>query len=1048
MYPFTLEKLRGQVAELRPLIYRETLPIQGFKYLERDVPGAHRPELDDADWLPFSVGERWGGYDVTAWFRATVAVPEAWRGGRVYAQFLVGPRDGGRSTAETMLYVNGEPLQAIDIWHEDAWLPPELIAGGRVHLALKAWSGVLGVPERRHFKLARLALVDRPTEELYHHVLAIVESLDQLDPNDLRRARLLTALNRAWLLIDWSQPGSAGFYASAADAGDALEEELGRIAEPTGNRPRVLGVGHAHIDVAWLWRVRHSREKAARTFATALHLMRQYPEYRFMHSTPQLYEFLRHDYPGLYERVRERVAAGQWEITGGMWVEADTNLAGGEALIRQFLHGTRFMREQFGVESKLLWLPDVFGYSAALPQIARGCGIEAFLTSKISWSQFNRFPHDTFRWRGLDGSELLTHFVTAPDRDAPFYTYNGELRPADVKGIWDNYRQKEVNDELLMLYGWGDGGGGPTREMLESARALENLPGMPTVGHEHGEPYFARLRERLRGAELPVWDGELYLEYHRGTYTSQAASKRANRRSELLYHEAEWLAATADVLAGATEYPREALDEGWKLILLNQFHDILPGSSIRQVYEDSMADYERVFAIGQGALDDAASLLARGLDAPRGGLLALNSLSWERGGLVSLPWSPELEGRAVALADGRPARAQPVEEEGERRLLVEVDAVPPLGYRLLPWCEAPSPPTQHPLTVTPTLLESRFWRIALNERGQITSLWDKAAGREVLATGARANVLQSFADKPMAFDAWDIDLYYQERVREVDELEEAVVEEAGPLRGVLRLRWRLRESTITQRLTIYADDPRIDFRGEADWHERQVLLKAAFPLEIRATRATYDIQFGQVERPTHWNTSWDWARFEVCAHRWADLSEGDYGVALLNDCKYGHDARDNVLRLTLIKSAISPDEGADRGRHVFTYSLLPHAGDWRAAGVDRAAAELNLPLRAVPVAPRAGDLPPAFALAEVDAPNVVVETVKAAEDEPGAWVIRLYEARQCRSPRVNLRLGRPARRAELTTMLEREGEPVPVDGDTLTLSFRPYEIKTLKVWFQ
>lgn len=1046
MYPFTLEKLRNQIAELRGLVYRETLPIPAFRFIERDVPGAHRPELDDADWWEFRVGERWGGYDVTAWFRAWVDIPAEWRGGRVYAQFLVGPRDGGRSTAETMLYVNGEPLQGIDVWHEDAWLPPEATAGGRVHIALKAWSGVLGVPERRHFRLARLALVDRPTEELYHRALAALESVEQLDPNDLRRVRLLGALNAAWLLIDWSAPGSPGFYASAAEAGDALEEELGRIAEPPGNRPRVLGVGHAHLDLAWLWRLGHSRQKAARTFATALHLMRQYPEYRFMHSTPQLYELLRQDEPGLFERVRERVAAGQWEVTGGMWVEADTNLAGGEALIRQLLHGTRYMREQFGVESRLLWLPDVFGYTAALPQIARGCGIEAFLTSKISWSQVNRFPHDTFRWRGLDGTELLTHFVTAPERGSPYYTYNGEIRPADVKGIWDNYRQKDVNDELLMLFGWGDGGGGPTREMLESARALANLPGMPTVAHDHGEPYFERLRERLRGRELPVWDGELYLEYHRGTYTSQAASKRANRKSELLYREAEWLSALADVLTGGSRYPRAELDEGWKLILRNQFHDILPGSSIRQVYEDSMADYARVFALGEAALADAEAAIARRVEAPRGGLLVLNSLSWERGGLVALPWSPELDGRTVELAGGAPARTQQVEEEGERRLLVELDAVPPMGYRVLPWREATSP--RSPLTLTPELVESPFWRIRLNERGQIVSLWDKSAGREVVAPGGRANVLQSFADKPMAFDAWDIDVYYQERMCEVDALEEAAIEEAGPLRGTLRLRWRLRDSTVTQRLTVYAGDPRIDFRTEADWHERQTLLKAAFPVEIRATRATYEVQFGQVERPTHWNTSWDWARFEVGAHRWADLSEGGYGVALLNDCKYGHDARDNVLRLTLIKSAVSPDERADQGRHVFTYSLLPHGGDWRAGAVDRAAAALNQPLRASVVGPRAaGELPPAFALAAPDADHVVVETVKAAEDEPGAWVIRLYEARQCRGERVAVRFGRPLRRAELTDMVERGGVSIPVDADTVHLSFKPYEIRTLKVWF-
>jgi alpha-mannosidase len=1053
MQHFTVEKITKQLVEIRQAIYRETLEIPGFKYIERNPPGAHRPELDDADWWELKVGDRWGGYDVTAWFRAAVELPQHWRGGRVYARFLAGPRDGGDSTAETLLYVNGELLQGIDIWHEDAWLPPEITERGRVQFALKVWSGVLGVPDQRRFRVAQVGLVDPAVEQLAHRTEALLGALKELDQNDLRRVRLLALLDGAYRKLDFTSPRSDAFYASAHAAAAHLSDGLAAFAELEELKPKVSAVGHAHIDMAWLWRLEHSREKAAHTFSTALHFMRQYPEYRFTHSSPQLYEYVRRDYPELFARVKERIAAGQWEITGGMWVESDTNLVSGEALIRQFLHGTRYMREEFGVESKLLWLPDVFGYSYALPQIARGCGMEYFLTSKLSWSQFNRFPHDTFRWRGLDGTELLTHFVTTPERGSRIYTYNGELRPWDVKGAWDNYRQKDVNDELLVLYGWGDGGGGPTREMLESGRALANLPGLPSVRQELGEPFFARLAERLEGKELPVWDGELYLEYHRGTYTSQAATKRANRKSELLYHDAELLAALADTLTGEARYPHAELDEGWKLILLNQFHDILPGSSIRQVYEDAAADYARVEAIGRQALAEASERIARRVHAPRGGLLVLNSLAWQRDGLVSLPWSPELAGRTLLLDEGRPARTQAVEEEGERRVLVEVGGVPPLGYRVFPWGDA-GDARQEPgeregaLSVTPRRLESRFYQIELNERGQIARLYDKRAGREVLPSGARANVLQAFTDKPLAFDAWDIDIYYQETLREVGDLAEAVVEEAGPLRGTLRLSWRFNRSTITQRLTIYRDDPRIDFRSEVDWHEQQILLKAAFPVEVRATRATYDIQFGQVERPTHWNTSWDWARFEVCAHKWADLSEGNYGVALLNDCKYGHDVRDNVLRLTLIKSAVRPDAEADKGRHIFTYSLLPHQGDWRQGEVDRAGYDLNLPLHAavVPAQPD-GALPAAFAFAEVDAEHVVVETVKRAEDDPDAWVVRVYEGRQFRAPGVRLRFGRPLRRAQRCNLVEREAADIPFEGDSLRFGLAPYEIATFKVWF-
>jgi alpha-mannosidase len=1037
---FTVEKLRRLHGEVRQTSYREMVPIGPFRFHQGDVPGAERPEFDDRDWAEFAVGDRWGGYDVIAWFRARIQIPEVWHGGRVYLRLRVGPRDGGNSTAETLLYVNGAPLQGIDVWHDEAWLPPEVMARGCCHIALRAWSGVLAVPDQRRFAVAELALIDAPTEQFAHLSEALLGAIGELPEGDLRRARLLRALDDAYLLIDFTEARSARYYDSVRAAHDRLSAEVAALAEVDGIKPKVSVIGHAHIDLAWLWRLAHAREKAARTFATALHLMRQYPEYRFMHSSPQLYAHLKEDHPDIFARVKERIAAGQWEITGGTWVEMDTNLVSGESLIRQFLHGTRYIREEFGVESRLLWLPDVFGFTWILPQIARGCGMEYYLTSKLSWNQTNRFPHDTFRWRGTDGTELLTHFVTTPERGSHAYTYNGELRPTDVAGIWQNYRQRDENDELLMLFGWGDGGGGPTAGMLESARALRNLPGLPSVRHEVAESYFARLAERVAERDLPVWDGELYLEFHRGTYTSQAAAKRNNRRSEILFHDAEWLCALADLLTGRDDYPRAAFDAGWKLILLNQFHDVLPGSSIRQVYEDSARDYARVAGLGHGALDTALAHLLPRIRTSSPSLVAFNSLPWSRAGLVSLPWSPDLADRA--------ANAQAIEEAGERRVLIAVEDVPSLGYRAFPPGATAVAASHEPLVITPEHLENRFYRLDLNERGQIVSLWDKRAEREVVAPGARANVLQVFTDKPLNFDAWDIDIYYQERRREIDELVEATVEESGPLRGVLRLRWRFHHSTLTQRLTIYRDDPRLDFRTEVDWHERQILLKAAFPVAIRATRATYDLHFGQIERPTHWNTSWDWARFEVPAHKWADLSEGDYGVALLNDCKYGHDIHDSVLRLTLLKSAISPDAEADQGQHRFTYSLLPHAGDWRAGGVIRAAYEVNLPLLAATVPARPdGALPGCFAFAEVDAEHVVIETVKRAEDDD-AWIVRVYESSQCRAPAVRLRFGRTLRRAQACNLVERDARDVTFAGDTLTFPIAPYEIKTFKVWFE
>lgn len=1032
---FAEEKIAKALPEIRQTIWRESCAIPTFKFCEGDPRGAHRPDCDDSQWADFQVGETWGGYDKIAWFRAHVPIPAHLRARKLALRFLVGPRDGGGSTAETLLYVNGQPLQGIDVWHEEAWLPPEHLQGDSILIALRAWSGVLDIPPRRHFRLAQLNWIDEGAEGYYYLAGTLLKAIQCLEPNDWRRTQLLEALDQSFQMVSFIKPRSEEYYASVQAAHAYLKESLATFTSYETHKPKVVAVGHAHIDMAWLWRLSHSRDKAARTFATALHLMRQYPEYRFLHSSPQLYRFLSQDYPEIFEQVKAKIASAQWEITGGMWIEADTNIPNGESLIRQILYGKRYMRETFGVESKVLWLPDVFGYSWALPQILRKSGIRYFMTTKISWSQFNRMPYDTFHWRGIDGTEILTHFITTPEKGSRFYTYNGTLHPYEVRGIWETYRSRNINDELLLAFGWGDGGGGPTQEMLEAARVMQNLPGFPTVEMGTAEPYFERLERRLRDKDVPVWDGELYLEYHRGTYTSQAQVKRANRLAEILYHNAEWANTLADTLTGQDGYPD--LREGWEALLLNQFHDILPGSSIREVYEDAAADYARIERIGQAALEGGLRRIAENVRTGESSLIVFNSLSWPRSGLVELPCTPELEGLNIQKI------------EGGRKALVPVSDVPSLGYRAYALAQQAAEEAPAEMVVETGTLENRFYRIELNERGQMTSIYDKRCGREVLAPNARGNVLQAFEDKPMNFDAWDIDIYYQQKMQEIDALVEAQVEERGPLRGTLRLQWRFYDSTITQRISIYQRSARIDFRTEIDWHEQQVLLKAAFPVDIRATHATYDIQFGSITRPNHWNTSWDYARFEVPAHKWADLSEGNYGVALLNDCKYGCDVRDNVLRLTLLKSAIRPDALADKGHHEFTYSLYPHSGGWAQSDVARAAYELNTPLLAMVRGEQpAGTLPGQHSFASVDAaaPNIIVETVKKAEDGDG-WIVRAYEDMNCRSQSAAIRFGQPIRRAVECSLIEEGAQPVDFQGSALTFAMKPYEIRTFRVWF-
>ncbi len=1044
---FTVEKIDKQLQELRLAVYREVVSIQHWKFCEGEQVGVHLPEFDDREWVNFSLGDAWGGYDVVVWFRATVPIPPHLRDKKLALHMRVGPKDSGNSTAESLLYINGQPLQAIDTYHPEAWLPPEVVQREKMHIALRAWSGVLDIPPHRHFRTADLVWIDEPAERFFYLASTISNAIKELGPNDLRRVELERIADGAIRRIMYTKHDPDTFYGSIADAECWLQAQVQQLRGRDEIMPTALAVGHSHIDLAWLWRMEHARQKAGRTFATVLNLMRQYPDYCFLQSSPQLYKFVEQDYPEIYAQIKEMINAGRWEVTGGMWVEPDCNLPNGESLVRQILLGKLFFKQEFDANTSILWLPDVFGFPWSLPQLMRQSGLKYFMTTKLSWNQFNHFPYDTFTWRGIDGSEVLAHFVTTPEKDdgSWHYTYNGLMTPFDVKGLWDNYRQKRINDEVLMIYGWGDGGGGPTKEMLESAQVLQQIPGFPRVKLGKAEPYFARLAERLADRAVPTWDGELYLELHRGTYTSQAYNKRANRIAEMLYHDAEWLASIADVLLQQSDYPAETLREGWELLLFNQFHDILAGSSIRQVYADSYVQYQEIERIGRAALAEARRSIIGRIQCEQESIVVLNSLSWSRHGLIECPYTEVFESKTIMQPDGRPAHMQLVERDGMRSMLFHVHDVPALGYHTYPLIEVDPPPEVETIVVEPTYLENRYYRITLSGTGQITALFDKVNQRDVLA--GPGNMLQGFEDKPMLFDAWDIDIFYGDKEQVIEQLVDTVVEETGPIRGVLRLCWRFRNSIITQRIVIFTHSPRIDFETEVDWHEQQLLLKVAFPVTIRSIKATYEIQWGNIERPTHWNTSWDWARFESVGQKWVDLSEGNYGVALLNDCKYGHDVKHNVLRLTLIKSPIRPDPQADQGRHQFTYSLLPHAGDWRVGHVARHAYDLNYPLHVDYAAPQANSvLPPTCVFAALDAEHVIIETIKQAEDSDG-WIVRMYEYQQVRNNTVTITFSRPHGAAVECNLMEEPTAKVAFDRQHIMCAIKPYEIKTFKVWF-
>lgn len=1042
----TENKLQARIHELSELRYRDRLPLNHFLACE-DRREEINPILpgDDSHWKSMHTGESWSGRDLYLWLRTKVEFPASWEDKRIVGLFDFGDTGGGNNSGfESLFYWDGKPFQGVDSNHKEVFFPASA-AGSTNELVFRLWSGLEGGGQPRNqthmFRQAELCWLDEAVDDLVFTGSAILETVNILDAHAPERTKLLHALQQSFRLIDWSQPKSDIFYSSVHDARDDLSSRLNAMDKASD--VTVTCIGHTHIDVAWLWRLKHTREKCARSFSTVMRLMEMFPEYVFLQTQPQLYEYVKEDYPELYESIKERVAEGRWEAGGGMWLEADCNLTSGESLVRQLLIGTRFLKEEFGTDCRYLWLPDVFGYSWSLPQILKKSGIHTFMTTKISWNQYNRMPFDTFHWRGIDGSEVLTHFITTPEPWSEpgswFYTYNGKIIPKTVKGIWDAYRDKEMNQDLLLSYGYGDGGGGVNREMLEMRRRLDQLPGLPKVKTGRADDYFEKLQETVEKTDsyIHTWDGELYLEYHRGTYTSQAYNKRMNRKLELAYREAEWLNALQSIVHNDWNlYQSKSLTAGWKIILRNQFHDIIPGSSITEVYEDSRIEYSEAEQIGSHVDTQARMAIACSGESPYTYTI-WNSSPWVVTEIVSIPAaSGELQTGTWLSDSGEILNAQ----YQDARWSVEVNNIPSLGYTTIHFQSGTvnDIPEQSSFIHTANGIETPFYLLEWNENGQLTRLYDKESHREVLAKGARGNVLQVFEDKPLAHEAWDIDIFYQEDMREITKCTSIEVVETGPLQTVIRFAWEYLGSTITQNMTVYTGQRRIDYTTEVDWHEQQQLLKVAFPVGIRSTEATYDIQFGNVKRPTHWNTSWDWARFESVGHQWADLSDRGYGVSLLNDSKYGYDIKDNVMRLTLIKSATHPDPHADQGLHSFTYALLPHQGDWLVGGTVQQAWLLNAPARYT----QGVSEQPSRSMLTLSGSTAMISAVKKAEDS-NRVIVRVHDySGSMNTLELTSDLRIHAWR-ECNLMEVPEGELL---YDTpITFALEPYEIKTFEI---
>ena len=997
--------------------------------------------LSSRKWKPISVGSEWGELWGSAWFRVTGTVPASFKGKEVVALIDLG--------SEACLFADGSPRQGLTDGSRKYDQPDgkrqinlyaKAKGGEKVNLLLEAGANSLfGYHGRQEFRIdiAELAVFNRDLWQLGVDLTFLLELMKSLPEQSVRRRRLLTGLNdaaNAWRDGD-----------GAAEVASICAGLLKVKASPSATT--AWSVGHAHLDLGWLWPVRETRRKAGRTFSTALRMLEEYPDYVFGASQPQALDWVKSDYPKLFAEIKKAVAGGRWECQGGMWVEPDTNVTSGESLVRQLLYGKRFFRDEFGVDVTNLWLPDVFGYSAALPQILKLAGVDFFMTQKISWNETNTFPHHTFEWEGIDGTSIRTHFL-------PTNNYNLGNLPGQIIAAEERFAQADVSEDWLNLYGIGDGGGGPGRSHIELARRAANTDGMPKIRMAQATEFFRKIA-RTPGQRLPSWRGELYLELHRGTLTTQAKTKKGNRQLEHALHDAEYFAA----LSGLDQ--KADVEPIWKKTLLNQFHDILPGSSISWVYRVANAEAEENLGALERLQDASMQVLHGKAPSKARAFVFHNTLSWERHSVVHVPWKgtdtpvfTDVEGRALV--------AQPVDDGfllpvsvpslGHTGVAVAVgrDAQP--GKAVTDRPEASQTPEDGrwsreriiPVACDERKLENALLRVTLGKDGTITSIYDKEFQREVLA--GPANRVLLWEDYPYSWDAWDISHYYRETEPEQAVLVERSIQETGPLRASISQRLTVGSSSIQQTIVLEAESKLITVRTHADWNESKKQLRVQAAPALLAREATYEIQFGAVKRPAHGNTTWDAAQFEVCGHRFADLSQADYGLGLMNDSKYGHYIRDGIMELTLLRSPGDPDPQADRGEHEFVYGYYPHALGWEASDLLERSHELNAPLvvRAVKDAP-SGPVSN-FAVA---GGGVKIDTVKRAEDGKGL-ILRLYETRGVESTVLLQSRNEIRSIAEVNLLEEPSGKASAKKsssayGSEAKLSFGPFQIRSFRL---
>ena len=980
--------------------------VSGIKIADYGYDLQETVSDEGLDWKDFGRDSTWGGHDRHFRFMADVKPMEA---EKPFAVMLsTGDTDlWNTDNPQILMYLDGKLRATMDMNHRMAVLTEEAALSDTFHLSFYAYSN--------HASSVNLFRLDAFSPDftvmgLYYDMKNIFECADFLDENDVERVKAFKVLEDA---IDALDTRSHELLVASIPEARAIMENYLSSRNPSD--VAVWSVGSTHIDLGWKWPVRQTREKAVRSALTALNLLDHYPEMRFMLSQPQLYQFVKEQAPSVYERIREKIKEGQWEAEGGMYVEPDSVLTGGESLVRQIIHGTRFYRDEFGVDhQEVLWLPDAFGFNGNIPQLMKKSGLKYFMTTKINWSDTHRFPFDVFTWRGIDGSEILAHFISTKNYDKTGLskvfntTYNGLQNPSQIMGTWQRFIDKDVTDDVLTCYGYGDGGGGPTYQMLENSRRLEHsVARCPRVKHTTVREFFHHLESTLDTSRLPRWEGELYFEYHRGILTSVAEEKRWNRKIEALTHDAEALAIMSGI-----EYPAADFDWIWKKMLLNQFHDILPGSAIAEVYEIAFAEYE------EAASKDKA-IIARSVE----------KLSGSTGDKTAVFTTTSLPSDTVYISDNELSGLS-----GERtydgRYAYLLKDLPSYGVKTF---AEDAKGSGNIIKGTLPEFETPYYRVTLSENGNIVSLYDKAEEREIITKGREGNVIVAYEDRPLEYDNWNLEEYHLDKPYPWTDGSAEIVENTS-VRAVVRIKRQFMSSSIEQDMVFYGHTGRIDFITSIDWHEDHLIVKAEFPVDVHAAKASYEVQFGAIERSTTENTSWDRAQFEVPAQRWSDLSEPGYGCSIITDSRYGYSIKNGVMTLSLLKSGTFPDVRADHGHHETVYAFYPHKGTWREGGTLKEAEALN---RGIYTASTDKNMLSSFVSS--DNPGIVVDTVKRSEDGNGV-IVRLYEALGAREKAAIAFSGEW--KIYETNLIEKEKCAI-AEGDSVSLLFHPYEIVTL-----